>query len=141
MQWKRKGGAVRVNAVYRGESADIAAARDLVTVLFTELERASAPVAARAVGDVLLVVSELVTNAVKYTEGPCGLGLHVTGGVLRIEVWDTSTTPVTVMGANPDRVGRHGLEIVTALCGGFKTAATATGKLISVEMPVPRADA
>ncbi|MFE9841578.1 ATP-binding protein [Streptomyces goshikiensis] len=41
----------------------------------------------------LLVVSELVTNAVRHTRGPCVLDLAVSDGVIWIGVTDTSPTP------------------------------------------------
>ncbi|MEU8937327.1 ATP-binding protein [Streptomyces goshikiensis] len=41
----------------------------------------------------LLVVSELVTNAVRHTRGPCVLDLAVSDGAIWIGVTDTSPTP------------------------------------------------
>ncbi|WP_329172463.1 ATP-binding protein [Streptomyces sp. NBC_01477] len=123
-----------ISEVYNGEPADIAAARRLAAELFSGLTRSGRPVSATVVADVHLVVSELVTNAVKHTRGLFGLDLRVADDVVEIMVWDTSEEPVAAMTPDPARVGRHGLEIVTALCGGFKVAATPKGKRITAQM-------
>lgn len=98
------------------------------------LRDAGREVRADVVADVQLVVSELVTNAVKHTDGPCGVDLRVDGDILEITVWDTSGAPVTAMAADPARVGQHGLEIVQSLCGGFDTEVTPRGKRITARM-------
>jgi anti-sigma regulatory factor (Ser/Thr protein kinase) len=120
--------------VYKGEPGDIAAARRFATELLGHLKGADTPVPGTVVADVKLVVSELVTNAVQHTEGPCGLDLRVAEDTVEITVWDTSARGVTAMAADPARVGRHGLEIVKTLCGGFDMTATPTGKQLTVRM-------
>jgi anti-sigma regulatory factor (Ser/Thr protein kinase) len=128
---------VRISAHFTGESGAIPAARHIVADLFQRLAREHKAVAASVVDDVQLVVSELVTNAVKHTAGPCGMDLsYIPDGHVQIAVWDTSARPVTVMPADPGRIGRHGMEIVAALCGGFTVTPTPTGKKITVRMPL-----
>lgn len=70
-----------------------------------------------AAEDVLLVVSELVTNACLHAEGPEELRIACDNKVLRVEVADRGAgqpTPRT-----PHRAGRpggHGMFIVQRLC-------------------------
>ena len=66
--------------------------------------------------DVLLVVSELVTNACLHAGGPQELLLHCTGDALRIEVADAN--PARPEPRNPHERGKpggHGLHIVGRL--------------------------
>jgi anti-sigma regulatory factor (Ser/Thr protein kinase) len=125
---------VHAGEVYAGDPLAISAARQLTAKFLGTLDRAPTAVSPAVIADVQLVVSELVTNAVKYTDGPCGVDLRVDGDEVEITVWDTSSQQAVVMEADPARVGRHGLEIVTALCGGFTTTPTSTGKAITVRM-------
>ncbi|WUH94352.1 ATP-binding protein [Streptomyces sp. NBC_00433] len=127
---------MRAGEVYKGEPGDIARARRLAGELFDRLRSAGRPAPGAVVANVQLVVSELVTNAVKYAEGPCGVGLQVVGDTVEVSVWDTSQGPVAEMGPDPGRVGRHGLEIVRMICGGFDVADTPTGKRITARIPL-----
>ncbi|WP_405521516.1 ATP-binding protein [Streptomyces canus] len=63
-----------------------------------------------------LVVSELATNAYKYAPGPFLLELEVKDGAVGVTVWDIDPTLPTTCPANPGRGGRHGLEVVLAVC-------------------------
>ncbi|MEE4546859.1 ATP-binding protein [Streptomyces sp. V4-01] len=132
---------VHVSKAFQGRTVDIAAARRLVEDLFARLLGKGVEVAARIVADVQLVVSELVTNAVKYTAGPFGVALLASDAVVEITVWDTSTRAVAAMPSDPTRVGRHGLEIVTALCGDPTITPTSAGKQITVQMSLQTAAA
>ncbi|MEE4543976.1 ATP-binding protein [Streptomyces sp. V4-01] len=133
-RWLGEDRVVQVSQEFRGETVDIGAARRLVEDLFARLLGKGVEVAARIVADVQLVVSELVTNAVKYTAGPFGVALLASDAVVEITVWDTSTDAVAAMSSDPTRVGRHGLEIVTALCGELTITATSAGKQITAQM-------
>jgi anti-sigma regulatory factor (Ser/Thr protein kinase) len=125
---------VRTSEVYAGEPAAIAAARQLAVAFLGRIGEGARRVPAPVVETAQLVVSELVTNAVKYTSGPCGVELELVDDAVEITVWDTSTTAVTAMEPDPGRIGRHGMEIVVALCGGFDVARTAGGKRITVRL-------
>ncbi|WP_327287275.1 ATP-binding protein [Streptomyces sp. NBC_01198] len=125
---------MHLGEVYTGEPGDIAAARHLASELFRRSTRAGITVAAQALAEVQLVVSEMVTNAVKFTAGPCRLDLRVADGVVEITVSDTSEQMVAALAPDPARVGRHGMEIVTALCGGFEVTVTPEGKRISAQL-------
>ncbi|NYI06129.1 ATP-binding protein [Allostreptomyces psammosilenae] len=77
---------------------------------------ATTATAKAVVEDVLLVVSELVTNACLHAGGPLELRLHYAGSFLRLEVSDGS--PVAPRPRTPHRIGSpggHGMYIVERL--------------------------
>ncbi|MEU3251388.1 ATP-binding protein [Streptomyces sp. NPDC006997] len=90
--------------------------------------------------DVLLVVSELVTNACLHAEGPEGLQITCDNKVIRVEVSDRGTgqpSPRT-----PHRAGRpggHGMFIVQRLCldWGVVRAPGVAGKTVWAELAAP----
>ncbi|MEV4438300.1 ATP-binding protein [Streptomyces sp. NPDC049577] len=70
-----------------------------------------------AAEDVLLVVSELVTNACLHADGPEELRVSRAGKVLRLEVSDLGTgTPAPRTPHRAGRPGGHGMFIVQRLC-------------------------
>ncbi|MEU0277482.1 SpoIIE family protein phosphatase [Streptomyces sp. NPDC006195] len=84
-----------------------------------------------------LVISELVTNAIRYSDGPIGLRLIRDDRTLICEVSDTS-------GSGPHRrqpkmtdEGGRGLSIVSGLTQHQGTRYTASGKIIWTEQPLP----
>lgn len=81
-------------------------------------------------GDVLLVVSELATNAVRHAPGPCTLALDLQDGLLEIAVSDTSERSLQPQPFEPGRIGQHGLEIVLALCTKVDTEIGDRGKTV-----------
>ncbi|OIJ87376.1 ATP-binding protein [Streptomyces colonosanans] len=93
-----------------------------------------------AAEDVLLVVSELVTNACLHAEGPDELWIGCDGKVLRIEVTDKGAGQPAPR--SPHRVGRpggHGMFIVQRLCldwGVVRTPGIA-GKTVWAELGAP----
>ncbi|MEU9784390.1 ATP-binding protein [Streptomyces phaeochromogenes] len=108
-----------VSGAFEG-SEDIALARDLARNFLTDVQAVHGlPVSGRAMGIVQLVVSELVTNVRKYAPGPCLLTLEVSGGSVKVTVWDSNPTPPAILAPDPLRIGQHGLEIVMAVghCG------------------------
>ncbi|SEG52464.1 Anti-sigma regulatory factor (Ser/Thr protein kinase) [Actinacidiphila yanglinensis] len=127
---------MRVDEVFMGDPGDIAAARRAAAEWVGRMNVGGALMDGRVADDVQLVVSELVTNAVKHAGGPCGLELRAVDGTVEITVWDTSALGVTVRDPDPLRVGQHGLEIVRKLCHDFVVAVTPSGKRITARMAV-----
>ena len=70
------------------------------------LERLSPPLPPGLVQDAVLVISELVSNAVRHAPGPCALDLLRQDQGLLIAVTDTS--PVAPVPRDPDLVGGTG---------------------------------
>ncbi|MYY85922.1 ATP-binding protein, partial [Streptomyces sp. SID335] len=93
-----------------------------------------------AAEDVLLVVSELVTNACLHAEGPDELRLSSDGKVLRIEVSDRGTgQPAPRTPHRAGRPGGHGMFIVQRLCldWGVVRNPGAAGKTVWAEVGAP----
>ncbi len=129
------------SAKYRGEPGSIAAARDLARDFLGQLShRGTTPLTDRIVGDVLLVVSELVTNATRYAPGPCTLDLSCFGDAIEVTVHDGSPVSPRRLDPAPARIGGHGMEIVARLCSLVAVARTADGKRVCARIDLPPAD-
>ncbi|EFL32619.1 histidine kinase domain-containing regulator protein [Streptomyces viridochromogenes DSM 40736] len=93
-----------------------------------------------AAEDVLLVVSELVTNACLHAEGPDQLWITCDNKVIRIEVADRGTgQPAPRTPHRAGRPGGHGMFIVQRLCldwGVVRTPGVA-GKTVWAELGAP----
>ncbi|MGW7079883.1 ATP-binding protein [Streptomyces sp. NPDC054866] len=110
----------------------VSVARDAAREFLTEVQAVHGiPVSARVMGTVQLVVSELVINAYKYAPGPCLMDLEVSGGGVEIRVWDADPVLPTVYPADAERVGQHGLEIVTGVCRSLEMRREPVGKRVT----------
>lgn len=100
-----------------------------------------------AVGDVaVLLVSELVTNSMRYTTGPIGVRLvrpHSDGegpaahpGLL-VEVSDPLPDPPTERTAGPDDEGGRGLQLVACSARRWGTRRGKSGKTVWFELALP----
>ncbi|MFG2449310.1 ATP-binding protein [Streptomyces sp. NPDC048512] len=131
-QRKQRGALIEASVAYDGDSACIAEARAFARDFLAEVQAvAGLPVSGRVMGMVPLVVSELVTNAVKYAGGPCLLSLEVDQGAVRATVWDSDPTLPVARAADVGRVGQHGLEIVMGVCQAFEVHREPVGKRIT----------
>ncbi|MEU0382692.1 MULTISPECIES: ATP-binding protein [Streptomyces] len=93
-----------------------------------------------AAEDVLLVVSELVTNACLHAEGPEELRIGRTSKALRVEVVDRGTgQPAPRTPHRAGRPGGHGMFIVQRLCldWGVQRTPEAPGKTVWAELAAP----
>ncbi|MFE0733925.1 ATP-binding protein [Streptomyces sp. NPDC058855] len=81
-----------------------------------------------------LVVSELVTNVRRHAPGPFLLTLEAQSEAVEVTVWDTEPDLPLPRPADPTRVGRHGLEIVMALCRSFAIHREPVGKRITATL-------
>ncbi|MGW7238578.1 ATP-binding protein [Streptomyces sp. NPDC054804] len=114
-----------------GADGCIADARNQTSDFLTRAESVSGlPVPARTRELAQLVVSELVTNALKYAPGPVLLRLSAADRLVEIEVWDTDPTLPLARAADAGRVGQHGLEIVLAVVRDFEARREPVGKRI-----------
>ncbi|MFI6371385.1 ATP-binding protein [Streptomyces sp. NPDC050546] len=127
---------------FDGESGVVPLARDFTRQALYAwgwLPAASADRRAAA-EDVLLVVSELVTNACLHAGGPDQLWITCDNKVIRLEVADRGTGQPAPR--NPHRAGRpggHGMFIVQRLCldwGVVRTPGVA-GKTVWAELGAP----
>ncbi|MFI5976617.1 ATP-binding protein [Streptomyces sp. NPDC051452] len=93
-----------------------------------------------AAEDVLLVVSELVTNACLHAEGPDELVLSCDNKVIRVEVSDRGTgQPAPRTPHRAGRPGGHGMFIVQRLCldWGVVRATDRPGKTVWADLGAP----
>ncbi|MEU6280795.1 ATP-binding protein [Streptomyces sp. NPDC047028] len=125
-----------------GESGVVPMARDFARQALYAwgwLPAASADQRAAA-EDVLLVVSELVTNACLHAEGPEELFLAQDNKVIRVEVSDRGTgRPAPRTPHRAGRPGGHGMFIVQRLCldwGVLRTPGQ-SGKTVWAELGAP----
>ncbi|MFI5942286.1 ATP-binding protein [Streptomyces uncialis] len=93
-----------------------------------------------AAEDVLLVVSELVTNACLHAEGPEDMTIGFGGKVLRVEVTDRGAgSPAPRTPHRAGRPGGHGMFIVQRLCLDWGVVRTpgVSGKTVWAELGAP----
>jgi hypothetical protein len=125
-----------------GESGVVPLARDFTRQALYAWGWLPAATADRraAAEDVLLVVSELVTNACLHAEGPDELWISCDNKVLRVEVSDRGTgQPAPRTPHRAGRPGGHGMFIVQRLCldwGVFRAPGVA-GKTVWAELGAP----
>ncbi|MFE5398283.1 ATP-binding protein [Streptomyces sp. NPDC056568] len=120
---------VRVSEEYEGSPGDIARGRELARRFLARVRAVrNRPVPDRAVDLVQLVVSELLTNACKYAPGPSLVDLELAEDRVEVTVWDTDPVLPVAETADPGRIGRHGLEIVMAVCQSFEVCREPVGK-------------
>nr|WP_181805649.1 ATP-binding protein [Streptomyces shenzhenensis] len=118
-----------------GAAGCIAGARDRTWEFLTRVQSEHGlPVTARTMDLAQLVVSELVTNALKYAPGPVLLRLRVVDGMVEIEIWDSEPTLPLARAADAGRVGQHGLEIVLAVVQGFEARREPVGKCVTARL-------
>ncbi|WP_405677177.1 MULTISPECIES: SpoIIE family protein phosphatase [unclassified Streptomyces] len=88
----------------------------------------------------LLVVSELVTNAIAHTQGEVGMDLTLSADRLRIAVNDASPrSPVKPVSVSWESTGGRGLLIVEATSTAWGSVPLSGGKQVWAEIPWRRA--
>ncbi|MFF5973305.1 ATP-binding protein [Streptomyces sp. NPDC012769] len=113
----------------------IAAARDFVAEFLTAAPGAGGdPVPRERVDLARLVVSELVTNAVRHAPGPCRVLLERFEDALDISVADRLEAAPVPRPHDPHRIGQHGLEIVLAVCESVSVEPYRSGKRVRARL-------
>ncbi|MBV2353009.1 ATP-binding protein [Streptomyces sp. J2-1] len=126
---------LRRAAHYTGEPGCIAEARAFADQFLSRLSTEwCATIDDRTVGDLMLVVSELVTNADQHSSGPYILELEGTDALVRVAVYDSSSALPRRFPKNPERIGRHGLEIVHAVAAEVTVERVPVGKRVSARV-------
>ncbi|WP_306322050.1 MULTISPECIES: ATP-binding protein [unclassified Streptomyces] len=109
-------GPLRQATHYAGDEGCLADARGFADVFLTRLRQEwCVELDPRTAGDVLLVVSELITNADRHSTGPYVLELEGSTRHIAVTVYDSSAAVPIRFPWDPGRVGGHGMEIVDAL--------------------------
>ena len=129
-------GAPRLRIDADGHPSAIARARDAADAFLGQLAAAAPPAGERARADVLLVVSELVTNAVRHAPGPLTLCLAPAPGTVQVTVCDTSPTPPRPRPGDLDGgTGGFGWPIVQRLAHRVEVLPRPGGKEIRALLP------
>ncbi|MER6529709.1 ATP-binding protein [Streptomyces sp. NPDC001508] len=130
---------LRRAAHYTGEPGCIAAARSFAALFLQQLRTAwRATIDDRTDEELLLVVSELVTNADRHSNGPYILELEGTDAAVTVCVYDSSVALPRRYPRDPERVGRHGLEIVHALAAEVTAERVPVGKRVRALLTLAR---
>jgi len=82
----------------------------------------------------VLLVSELVTNAIMHAHSDFELVVHDLGDRLRIEVADADTRLPTLRSYTPESVTGRGLHMVASGADRWGFEATPTGKVVWFEL-------
>ncbi|MCX4743843.1 ATP-binding protein [Streptomyces antibioticus] len=132
-------GVVETAVELDGADGSIARARALTADFLTAAPRgggqgSGGAVPARTVDLARLVVSELVTNALRHAPGPVLLRLRLAASAVEITVRDGDPALPRPCAPDPTRIGRHGLEIVRAVADEFHTVRETAGKRVVVRL-------
>lgn len=87
--------------------------------------------------DAILVISELVTNALRHGLGEIVARTSVAGGVLALSVTDSGAELPEMQPVDPLRVGGVGLHIVDRLASQWGISPFPGGKTVWATMPGP----
>jgi anti-sigma regulatory factor (Ser/Thr protein kinase) len=90
-----------------------------------------------AVDVAVLLVSELVTNSLRYASGPIGVRMVLlSSGGLLVEVSDPLPDPPLERTASPDDEGGRGLQLVACSSRRWGTRRGKSGKTVWFELSV-----
>jgi anti-sigma regulatory factor (Ser/Thr protein kinase) len=133
---------LRCGAVWaEGAACAVEARRALQAFLAYVPRTGRPPVPAPLAIDAELVVSELVTNAIRHAPGPCGMILLLSDDELAVTVWDTSAERPVVRQRDGQRFGGHGMHVVHTVSTDVAVAPLGDGKQITAYLrPVPDED-
>lgn len=83
---------------------------------------------------VLLLTSELVTNAIRHGSAPVQVRAGVSRRALRVEVHDRTPGEVTPRHAGPEDIDGRGLQLVASLADRWGTRGSGRGKRVWFEL-------
>lgn len=89
----------------------------------------------------MLLTSELVTNAVRYTSGPVRLFVTCSCGQLRVHVHDASRDWAVPAVVSPDAEYGRGLMLVASLAADWGCYRTSAGKAVYFTLALESAQA
>ncbi|MFC9819645.1 ATP-binding protein [Streptomyces erythrochromogenes] len=113
-----------------------AAAREATRAFLARAARLRAPAKDVSMDDVLLVVAELVANAIRHTDGPSSLHLELLDDAVDVCVADPSPRPPQPRTPRTDGTGGWGWFMVQRLATHIRIRpAAGGGKIICAELP------
>ncbi|NJQ01873.1 ATP-binding protein [Streptomyces zingiberis] len=106
--------------------------------ILTVVRRWGVPLSERALRDIELMSSEVITNAIVHTGATCTVVLRWTGQRLRVEVTDTSPESPMVNRSDADEEHGRGMLLVEALASCWGSRPVAAGKEVWFEVATDR---
>jgi anti-sigma regulatory factor (Ser/Thr protein kinase) len=94
---------------------------------------AAAGCTAEGIDDTLVMLSELMTNALLHAGSEARVHLLIAAGRVRVTVCDTSGEAPVVRPLDAERVGGNGLRIVQALADDWGASSLGSGKEVWFE--------
>lgn len=88
-----------------------------------------------AVEPALLVITELLSNAIDHAAGPVSLSVELVDGSVHVEVRDDGPEPPRLQPFDPSRVRGRGLQLVDALSARWDWIDDPPGKVVRAEVP------
>jgi hypothetical protein len=110
--------------------SDVPEARSQATTVLTEWD-----VCGEGAEPILLVLNELLTNAVEHARPPLHLTLRLGEDFVRVEVYDTTAEPPCFRPREAEGSG-HGVQIVAALAARHGWSPDRDGKTVWADVPV-----
>ena len=83
--------------------------------------------------DAVLVIDELVANAVTHTEGECVVECRVSSSMLHLAVHDRDPAPASTTDT-PGPTGGYGLRVVAAVSDKWGCESEPTGKVVWADL-------
>lgn len=115
-----------------------AAARTILSQVLRESEVGPGPgVRQETAATAALLVSELVTNAVRHTRSLLLLGIRVADGVLLVAVTDDAPDPPVLRASDHGAVNGRGMQIVDALADRWGVTSSDDHKIVWFELALP----
>ena len=129
----------RIEAVLPARPECVAEGRHIVAEAVRSWGGESSDLAWSDVGhDVLLMASELLTNAVRASRTPITLTLEAHLDHLHVQVRDDSPEPATTGSSKPTDLGGRGVAVVAALAADWgQSAYDGTGKDVWADIASP----
>ncbi|OQD57775.1 ATP-binding protein [Streptomyces phaeoluteigriseus] len=123
-------------ARFAGEPQDVTGARVAAEEFLRTLARATPPAAPECWHDIVLIVTELASNAVQYAPGPFVLQLRPTFDGVHVTLHDTNPTAPAPRPFHPDAGGGGiGWHLIHTLCSQVSVVSAAEGKDVHVFLP------
>ncbi|MGX1884903.1 ATP-binding protein [Streptomyces sp. NPDC055287] len=121
---------------FRGALSDVTDARDSASEFLYGLTRIHPPTTPEAHDDVLLVVTELASNAFTFAPGPFTLTLQaMMSGTLHVALSDTNPTPPSPRPTDLNGRGGLGWHLINALADETITVPETLGKTVHAFLP------
>lgn len=92
------------------------------------------PLSEEQIAELELLSSEVITNALRYSEAACAVAVRWTGTRVRVEVTDTSPVRPKPRPSSMDAEGGRGLLLVDALAADWGSTDDPAGKVVWFEV-------